>query len=337
MDPFKKKQEDVALDEAIVSRTIKDKLNAPRKQVKFTWEGLKKALPLFDTSVFSPQKLKRIKELTEGAPAKENDYIEGFEEIERSLYGGMQDLGYSIGDLVTSGIDYAFDTDYVSKLDEAYEENKIKDPETLVGEFGKLGVQFGIPGGLVFKIGARGRAIAKGKDAVNKLSKAQKVTQVAKRAGYMAGAFAATDFLAASPGMQTLVVEKEDEGDKSGRDLALTRFKNRLRFASEGALIGGGFSLMGKPLAVGLKYGLFKPGAYVAGMGLKAADKAVVTPLSFVLSRTPGVPTGIKKLRNVSAFTAEKLLNPIVSRNLKLNSCQSLIIGDYFQLQIQTH
>ena len=317
MDPFKKKQEDVALDEAIVSRTIKDKLNAPRKQVKFTWEGLKKALPLFDTSVFSPQKLKRIKELTEGAPAKENDYIEGFEEIERSLYGGMQDLGYSIGDLVTSGIDYAFDTDYVSKLDEAYEENKIKDPETLVGEFGKLGVQFGIPGGLVFKIGARGRAIAKGKDAVNKLSKAQKVTQVAKRAGYMAGAFAATDFLAASPGMQTLVVEKEDEGDKSGRDLALTRFKNRLRFASEGALIGGGFSLMGKPLAVGLKYGLFKPGAYVAGMGLKAADKAVVTPLSFVLSRTPGVPTGIKKLRNVSAFTAEKLLNPIVSRNLK--------------------
>ena len=29
---------------------------------------------------------------------------------------------------------------------------------------------------------------------------------------------------------------------------------------------------MGKPLAIGLKYGLFKPGAYVAGMGLRAAD-----------------------------------------------------------------
>ena len=52
-------------------------------------------------------------------------------------------------------------------------------------------------------------------------------------------------------------------------------------------------------------------------MGFKAADKAVISPLSFVLARTPGVPTGIKKLRNVSAFTAEKLLNPIVSRNLK--------------------
>ena len=74
---------------------------------------------------------------------------------------------------------------------------------------------------------------------------------------------------------------------------------------------------MGKPLAVGLKYGLFKPGAYVAGMGFKAADKAVISPLSFVLARTPGVPTGIRKLRDVSAFTAEKLLNPIISRNLK--------------------
>ena len=315
--PFKEKQRDSLIDKKSATESIKERLNAPRKKVKFTWEGLKNALPLFDTSVFSPQKLDRIKQLTEGAPAKEKDYIEGYEEIERAVYGGMQDLGYSIGDLVTSGIDYVFDTDYVSKLDEAYEENKIKDPETLVGEFGKIGTQFGVPGGLIFKIGARGRAIAKGKDAVNKLSKAQKVTQIGKRAGYMAGAFAATDFIAGSPNIDTLFVEKEDEEDKSGRDLALTRFKNRLRFASEGALIGGGFSLMGKPLAVGLKYGLFKPGAYVAGMGLKVADKAVITPLSIILSRTPGVPTGIRKLRDVSAFTTEKLLNPIISRNLK--------------------
>ena len=315
--PFKEKQRDSLIDKDSLQESVKERLNKPRKKVKFTWEGLKNALPLFDTSVFSPQKFDRIKQLTEGAPAKEKDYIEGYEEIERALYGGMQDLGYSIGDLVTSGIDYVFDTDYVSKLDEVYEENKIKDPETLVGEFGKLGVQFGIPGGLVFKVGARGRAIAKGKDATTKLSRGKKLTQIGKRAGYMAGAFAATDFLAKSPNIETIAIEQESEDNKSGRDLALTRFKNRLRFASEGFLIGGGFSLMGKPLAVGLKYGLFKPGAYVAGMGLKAADKAVISPLSFVLARTPGVPTGIKKLRNVSAFTAEKLLNPVISRNLK--------------------
>ena len=67
----------------------------------------------------------------------------------------------------------------------------------------------------------------------------------------MAGAFAATDFLAATPETPTLFIEQESEEDKSGRDLAVTRFKNRLRFGAEGALIGGGFSLMGKPLALG--------------------------------------------------------------------------------------
>jgi hypothetical protein len=254
MEPFqpKKSEEEEIIDRIVLNKTIKKRLNKPRKQVKFTWEGLKNFVPFLETNPFDPLKVKRIKELTEGAPAKEKDYIEGFEEIEKSLYGGVQDLGYSISDLVTGGIDYVFDTDYTTKLDEAYEENKIKDPDTLVGEFAKLGVQYGIPGGLVFKIGQRGRAIAKAKDAARKLTKAQKVTQVAKRAGYMAGAFAATDFVASTPEMETLFVEKEKEDGKSGRDLALTRFKNRLRFASEGALIGGGFSLMGKPLAVAL-------------------------------------------------------------------------------------
>jgi hypothetical protein len=32
----------------------------------------------------------------------------------------------------------------------------------------------------------------------------------------------------------------------SGRDLALARLRNRIRFGAEGATIGAGFSLMGK-------------------------------------------------------------------------------------------
>ena len=165
MEPFqpKKSEEEEIIDRIVLNKTIKKRLNKPRKQVKFTWQGLKNFVPFLETNPFDPLKVKRIKELTEGAPAKEKDYIEGFEEIETALYGGVQDLGYSISDLVTGGIDYAFDTDYTTKLDEAYEENKIKDPDTLVGEFAKLGVQYGIPGGLIFKIGQRGRAIAKAK------------------------------------------------------------------------------------------------------------------------------------------------------------------------------
>ena len=70
-------------------------------------------------------------------------------------------------------------------LDKAYEENKIKDPETLVGEFAKIGVQFGIPGGAVFKVGNRIRGIAKAKAATKAKTRSQKLTQVAKRVGYM--------------------------------------------------------------------------------------------------------------------------------------------------------
>ena len=133
MEPFeKKKTEEELVGEVLVNKAIKNKLNAPRKEVKFTWEGLKNFVPFLETNPFDPLKVKRIKELTEGAEPKEKDYIEGFEEIERSLYGGVQDLGYSISSLVTEGIDAAFDTDYLQAIDKAYEENKIKDPETLV-------------------------------------------------------------------------------------------------------------------------------------------------------------------------------------------------------------
>ena len=89
----------------------------------------------------------------------------------------------------------------------------------MVGELGKIAVQYGIPGGAVFKIGARGRAISKAKRiaAGKKLTK----TQIAKRAGFMAGAFGATDFLASDPDTPTFVAEKESEEGLTGSDLAL--------------------------------------------------------------------------------------------------------------------
>ena len=325
MEPFKQKSEEsLLLDEVFVKDTIKKKLNKPRKEVKFTWEGLKKALPLLETNPFDTRKLKRIKELAEGKDKpKEKDYIEGFEEIERSLYGGVQDLGYSIGSLLTEGIDLTVgripkdNTKFTEKLTEVYNENKIKDPETLVGELTKIGVQYGIPGSAVLKIGARARGIAKSREALGKLTKIQRGTSIAKRAGYMAGTFAAVDFIAGDPGMPTMVLEKESEEGKSGTELAKTRFKNRLRFGAEGAMIGGGFSLLGKPAMVagsfGVKYGLFKP----VGYALRGVNWAVVDPLAWMLARTPGLRAANRGLRNASAFTVEKLMNPILTRNFK--------------------
>ena len=48
------------------------------------------------------------------AEPKEKDYIDAFEEAEKALYGGLQDLNYSISSLLTEGIDATFDTNYLN-------------------------------------------------------------------------------------------------------------------------------------------------------------------------------------------------------------------------------
>jgi len=68
--------------------------------------------------------------------------------------------------------------------------------------------------------------------------------------------------------------------------------------------------MVGKPVALGFKYGIFKPGAKVAGIGLKAVDKAVVSPLTYLGSKAIPAPAG-KALRNASAFVVNKALAPI--------------------------
>ena len=108
--------------------------------------------------------LPRITDLAEGRDKpKEKDYIDFFEDMEKSVFGAAQSLGYSFGDLITTGIDLAAGTDLTSKLDEVYEKNKIESPETLLGSVNKVLIEFGIPGGAVFKVMNRAKKLFKGK------------------------------------------------------------------------------------------------------------------------------------------------------------------------------
>ena len=50
--------------------------------------------------------LPRITDLAEGRDKpEEKDYIDFFEDMEKSVFGAAQSLGYSFGDLATTGID----------------------------------------------------------------------------------------------------------------------------------------------------------------------------------------------------------------------------------------
>ena len=336
-NPFRIKQKQPSQVEAeTIDKIIKKRLNPkPKgKAVKFTWEGLANFAHLFNTNIFSPQKLSRIRELMGGKDkAKEKDYIDFFEDIEKSIYSGTQKLGYAIGDIITTGVDMGAsvvgkETELTEKLSDIYEKNKIAEPETLVGKVSEVLTQYGVPGGAAFKIMNRVKRLsgvqkfAAGTTAATTsltgVKWGTRISNIARKSGYMAGAFGITDFVASEPDRGNIVMKKEDTEGLTGSDLAAARFRNRLRFATEGATIGGFFPLLGKPAAFGAKWGLFKPTAFAAGVGLKTANYLVVQPASWLLSKDPVViPSISKAIRNSTAWTGEKIFNPIVQLGIK--------------------
>ena len=328
MEPFNKNK--IILDKDTVSDTLtsslRNSLTKQKKPVKFTWEGLKNFSKVFTTNPFDKMRNDRLRELMENKDdAKEKDYVDFFEDMEKSVYGGVQNIGYSFGDLVTTGIDMAADTNLTERLDKVYEENKIEDPETLLGTVNKVLIEYGIPGGAVFKVMNRAKKILKAKKTKDaaKISEAtgegSKIVNIAKRSGYMATAFGATDFITAGArqraGDEPLIMDQESEEGLEGRDLALARFRNKLRFGAEGTIIGAGFPILGKPLGkaltLGAKYGIMKP----AGYALTGVDTLVVRPATYLLANIPGSATAGKALRNASSYAIDKGLSTVLTGN----------------------
>ena len=73
---------------------------------------------------------------------------------------------------------------------------------------------------------------------------------------------------------------------------------------------------MGKPLAVGLKYGLFKP-KDTLWYGIKSCRQSCNHSTIIHSISDSGLQTGARKLRDLSMYTTEKIINPILTRNLK--------------------
>ncbi len=322
MEPFKPKDNRLVIDKDTLTNTLRSTLTKKKRPVKFTWKGAADfANSVFNTNPFDPKKLERIRELTTTKNVKEKDYIDFFEDMEKAVLGGVQNIGYSFGDLITTGIDAAADTELTKKLDEAYRDNKIQDPETLLGTINKIAVEYGVPGGGVFKVMNRAKKLLKGKKAkdANAAAKATGTTakgsDIAKRVGYMATAFGATDFITSGARQINeegpLVLEKESEEGLEGRDLALARFRNKLKFGAEGTIIGAGFPILGKPLGkaltLGAKYGIMKP----AGYALTGVDTLVVKPITYLAANVPGSTAAGQAARKASSFVIDKTLAPL--------------------------
>ena len=267
---------------------------------------------------------------------QERDYTTGLDEIAKGINSGTYDLQNSLGSLLFAGTDLAFNTDFMSDFEKVMERNEPTRPETWRGEVTGLLLQFGVPGTAIAKIAGRIPAVVKMKKAADavKGGKARKVSQVSTRVAEGIGIVASTDFLASEPGRTSFFVDPEDTKGLTGRKKAGAEFRNRIKYGAEGALIGGGFPLIGKFTQLGYKYGLSpllvnKFGIGAAQLGAKGINATVVKPVEMLLGNklvAPLTKAGSETLQKAGKYTISKVVGPLLVNAVAGNFTKSKFV-----------
>ena len=80
--------------------------------------------------------------------------VDAVGEVMEGAVTGLPLAGKAALELLTTGIDYTFDTNFTKRLDEITDEflNYTGEPETLAGQITQLGTQFALPFGVVNKL-----------------------------------------------------------------------------------------------------------------------------------------------------------------------------------------
>ncbi len=251
----------------------------------------------------------------------------GSNELTEQAFNGLLEAGYSLGQLITIPLDLGFDTDLTSKIDKLYDDLKYDDPDTFYEQATKTLVEYGVPFGVINKFTKpiRNALRAKASKIGNKY--ARYGTKAATSVGFHAGSFGIAEFIVGNKGDTINDVKFEGEEGLVGRDLAIARLNNKIRFGIEGAKIGAAFGLVGRAAPIGIKYGL-KATGIAANFGARTANKLVFNPLSKVITKIdPGIqPTLAKAIRNGSVYTVNKLTSPLV-RGLSTETKKGIAIA----------
>ena len=116
-----------------------------------------------------------------------------------------------------------------------------------------------------------------------------KGTELAKRAGYFGAISGTLDLAVSNPGEQKTLseavglTESKNIDELEGRERAAEVFKQKLKFGAEGAVLGGGITLLPTAGTLGYKYGIspaVKTVAPVVGKVLTQLDKTIINPLA---------------------------------------------------------
>ena len=277
---------------------------------------------------------------------QERDYTTGLDEIAKGISSGIYDLQNSLGSLLFAGTDFAANTDFLSKFEKIMEENEPTRPETWRGELTSILTQFGAPGVTIAKIVGRIPAVVKMKRAADSVKggKARKFSQVVSRIAEGGTIVGVTDFLASEPGRESFFVEPEDTKGLTGKKKAGAEFRNRVKYAKEGFILGGGFPLIGKATQLGYKY-FGKPfmvnrfGVGAAQLGAKGVNATVIKPVQLLLGNrvvaplTREVTDGLQK---ASKFTVSKLVAPMLVSGMSGKIVRQLPPFEKWRLQSVT-
>lgn len=215
-------------------------------------------------------------------------------DVFRAPIGGISD---ALQGLVTLGVlpfDMLTDKDLTGKIDAFFEAAPILNIEakTGLGQIVQTITQFGVPLGIASKIG-RAIPLLRKAGQTTKLSSlptiGAKGTEIARRAGYWGALGGATDIAVSVPTKNVVlsdmlgITETPDLASATGKELAVAKMKQKLKFGAEGAAIGGAIAMLPVAGAVGKK--LLGP-VYnkvidpAAGLVLRQLDSKVLNPLT---------------------------------------------------------
>jgi hypothetical protein len=215
-----------------------------------------------------------------------------------------------IGKFIADPIDYAFNTNLSSYIDELYKQNFFKLPETKtgVGDFVSLLTEYGLPFETALNIASKVSSLSK----FSKMTRletiptlAGKANEITKRVGYFGAMSGLTDVVVSSPGENQTFGEQfglypgyEGE-DLTGRSKAEQELIQKFRFGAEGTLLGGAIPLLPVAGTLGFKYGLVPAGkvlAPVAGGAIRLIDYSVLNPIKNAITYENGIPKLLRKV-----------------------------------------
>ena len=230
-------------------------------------------------------------------------------DVFRAPIGGISD---ALQGLVTLGVlpfDMLTDKDLTGKIDAFFEAAPILNIEakTGLGQIVQTITQFGVPLGLASRIG-RAIPLLRQAGQTTKLASlptiGAKGTEIARRAGYWGALGGATDIAVSVPTKNVVlsdmlgITETPDLASATGKELAVEKMKQKLKFGAEGATIGGAIAMLPVAGAVGKK--LLGP-VYnkvidpAAGKVLRSLDNKVLNPLTVKIAGTGKEGTFITK------------------------------------------